>query len=548
GNEWYTIKKGTALSFFNLIRNKALFPQLKMWKQRMPGMDISDVYYPAFLINGKEKVFYPKLKGKVKLRVINASASTYFWLTFGGEKKAQLVSADGVPVKAHPMDKILHAIAETYDFIIEIPSDKAIEFKATAQDGSGFATADLGEGTLLKAPTIKKPDPIEFVKKMSDHHHHASPSSSTSHDKKHNHKPNDHIEKMKDIHKNHSAKNKASHKLPIAQHYDHLISKEKTNFSKKLPVREIEMNLTGNMWRYVWSINGKLLSEADKIKVRKGEVLRLILNNKTMMHHPMHLHGHFFRVINSHDNYSPLKHTVDVPPMSQLAIEFKPKEKGDWFFHCHVLYHMKSGMSRIFKYGNKRDDRLKNYSENHVLKSDRQWLQWGELDIMTHRLNIEATHSNAKNEWHIDGNFSWFDRHYKQQKELSIEGSYEYFFTDFFRWSAGFEIENKKKGLLNTINDLRFLGKLGFKYLLPYFFDFSFFINHELELELELDYDLLLFNHVELFAEGEVQISQFKSFSQEWELGLKYLMSQKLSLIGSYDSHFGWGAGLNILF
>ena len=557
GSEWYAIKKGSALSFFDLIKNKALIPQLKMWRQRMPGMDISDVYYSAFLINGKKQISYPKLKGKVRLRVVNASASTYFWLSFGGEKKAQLISADGVPLKALSVDKILHAIAETYDFIMEIPSDKAIEFKATAQDGSGFASAVLGQGSLLKAPAVKKPDPIEFIKKMAEHDHHSSHSPSNANktqDKKQGH--NSHsmhgsnpTEKMKKPHKHQPAKkNFFQNKLPLAQHYDHLVSKEKTNFSNKLPVREIKMNLTGNMWRYVWSINNKLLSETDKIKVHQGEVLRLILNNETMMHHPMHLHGHFFRVINSHGDYSPLKHTVDVPPMSQLAIEFEPIEKGDWLFHCHVLYHMKSGMSRIFKYGHERDSRLKNYPENRVIKADQQWFHWGELNTMTHRLDLEITHSNTRNKWNTEGVFSWFDNNYKLERELLIEGSYEYFFTDFFRWSAGFEIENKKKGLLKTVKDLKFLGKVGFKYLLPYFFDFSFFVNHELELEFALDYDFLLFKQVELFAEGEIHISQFKNFSQEWELGLKYLMSQNFSLIGSYDNHFGWGGGLNIQF
>ena len=589
GNEWYAIKKGTALSFFDLVKNQALIPQLKMWRQRMPGMDISDVYYSAFLINGKKKVSYPELKGKIKLRVVNASASTYFWLTFGAKEKAQLVSADGVPVKAVPVDKILHAIAETYDFIIDIPTNRAIEFKATAQDGSGLAVAVLGQGQLLKAPSIEKPDPIKFIKEMTEQHHHASSplpspnsgpyknhkphknltaetktheyrhdsiSSAITHGKKQNH--NNHLqEKIITDSKNHShkhSKDPVSHKnnfpakMPIAQHYDHLISKEKTNFSKSLPVREIEMRLTGNMWRYVWSINGKLLSESDKIKIHKGEVLRLTLNNKTMMHHPMHLHGHFFRVINSHGDYSPLKHTVDVPPMSQVAIEFEPSIVGDWFFHCHVLYHMKSGMSRIFKYGNTRDSRLKNYPEKRVIKADRQWFQWGELDIMTHRFNIEAVYSNVKNEWNIEGNFSWFDSHYKAQKKLLTEASYEYFLTDFFRWSAAVSAENKETGSLKTAKDLKFLGKLGFKYLLPYFFDFSLFLNHELGLELGLDYDLLLFNRVELFVESETQIYKFKNFSQEWELGLKYLMSQKFSLIGSYDNHFGWGAGLHIQF
>ena len=548
GNEWYAIQKGSALSLFDLIKNKAFIPQLKMWQKRMPGMDISDVYYSAFLSNGKQQISYPKLKGKLRLRVINASASTYFWLTFGGKKKAQLISADGVPVKSQPVDKILHAIAETYDFIIDIPAGNSIEFKATAQDGSGMTTAVLGQGELLKAPTIKKPDPIKFIKEMAEHHHGHSAVKSVK-KQNHKHKSHNHTKKKtQSPHEKHFVESQKRAKSPPAQHYDHLISKEKTSFSKSLPIREIKMDLTGNMWRYVWSINGKGLSEVDKIKIHKGEVLRVVLNNTTMMHHPMHLHGHFFRVINSHGDYSPLKHTVDVPPMSQLAIEFEPSVEGDWFFHCHVLYHMKSGMSRVFKYGKGRDDRLKNFSEKRVLKADRQWLNWGELDIMSHRLNLEAVRSNTKNEWSIETSFSWFDNRYKLQKELSIEGSYDYFFTDFFRWSIGFEAENKKKGLLKTTKDLEFLGKLGFKYLLPYFIDISVLLNHKLDLEVELDYDLLLFKKIELFAEGETQISKFKDFSQEWELGLKYLMRKNLALIASYDNHFGWGAGLHIQF
>ena len=593
GNEWYAIKKGTALSLFDLLKNKALLAQLNMWRQRMPGMDISDVYYSAFLVNGKQKVSYPQLKGQVRLRVVNASASTYFWLTFGKQGKTQLVAADGMPVKATPVDKILHAIGETYDFIIDIPSDKAIEFKATAQDGSGLAVAVLGQGDLLKAPSIEKPDPIQFIKDMAQHDHSSSQASSsldkrqtpsTTQDETKNHKHemaqqshSSHKHEMAQqghsshkhgmaqqshsSHKNgmmqhefpsstphaHHPKSHLSHKKPIAQHYNHLVSKENTSFSKKLKLKEIPMNLTGNMWRYVWSINGKVLSEVDKIKIHKGEVLRLILNNKTMMHHPMHLHGHFFRVINSHGDYSPLKHTVDVPPMSQVLIEFEPFVEGDWFFHCHVLYHMKSGMSRVFKYGNQRDSRLKNYPEKRVLKADRQRLYWGELDIMTHRLNVSATSSHPKEEWNVNTVFSWFDTHYKKQRELSVEASYDYFLSDFFRGSVAFEVENNKTGQLKTTEDLKFLGKLGFKYLLPYFFDFSFYLNHELDLQLEMEYELLLFNRVEFFTEAEIELHQFKNISQEWELGINYIMSQKTSLVGSYSNRFGWGAGFHLL-
>jgi FtsP/CotA-like multicopper oxidase with cupredoxin domain len=143
--------------------------------------------------------------------------------------------------------------------------------------------------------------------------------------------------------------------------YDFLRSPESTAFPEDAPVREILLNLTGNMSRYVWSMNGIPLAEADEIQIREGEVIRVVLNNLTMMHHPMHLHGHFFRVLNKHGDHSPLHHTVNVPPMEEITIEFYGDEYGDWLFHCHILYHMMGGMSRIFTYGTPRDPRMEEF-------------------------------------------------------------------------------------------------------------------------------------------------------------------------------------------
>ena len=102
------------------------------------------------------------------------------------------------------------------------------------------------------------------------------------------------------------------------------------------------------MERYVWSINGKTSREDGVIKITRGEILRMEFINDTMMHHPMHLHGHFFRVIDGDDDaHAPLKHTIDVPPMGRRTIEFLADYQGDWLFHCHLLYHMHAGMSRV---------------------------------------------------------------------------------------------------------------------------------------------------------------------------------------------------------
>lgn len=131
-----------------------------------------------------------------------------------------------------------------------------------------------------------------------------------------------------------------------------LKSPSRTNLPSGVPVKELHFMLTGNMNRYVWSMNGKTLSETDRIMIKEGQNVRIILTNNTMMRHPMHLHGHFFRLVNRHGDFSPLKFTADIQPMATQVIEFNAAEKtrGNWFFHCHILYHMMSGMGRIFTY------------------------------------------------------------------------------------------------------------------------------------------------------------------------------------------------------
>jgi len=85
------------------------------------------------------------------------------------------------------------------------------------------------------------------------------------------------------------------------------------------------------MERYAWSFNNKVLSKSSQIMIRQGETVQFVLENKTMMAHPIHLHGHFFRVLNGQGDRSPLKHTVSVPGMQTVTIEFLANEEKDWF-------------------------------------------------------------------------------------------------------------------------------------------------------------------------------------------------------------------------
>jgi FtsP/CotA-like multicopper oxidase with cupredoxin domain len=132
----------------------------------------------------------------------------------------------------------------------------------------------------------------------------------------------------------------------------HVACPEKTNFISG-PLRVLKFDLTGNMNRYVWSLDNKVVSETDKILIKKGENIRIILFNNSMMRHPMHIHGHDFRLLNGQGEHAILKNIIDIMPMERDSIEFAANEAGgDWFFHCHILCHMMSGMGRVFSYDN----------------------------------------------------------------------------------------------------------------------------------------------------------------------------------------------------
>lgn len=168
GNEWYNIRKGTSTPLNRVIGRGAFGAQLNFWKQRMESADIADIYYNAFLINGQKTQEYPDFKPgeRVRLRFINASASSQFWLTFGGEDP-MLVAADGLDVVPVKHNKTFIAIAETYDFIVTIPQNGKIEIRGPVQDGSGQTAAFLGQGPVLPAPNVPRPDKIAMMQQMA---------------------------------------------------------------------------------------------------------------------------------------------------------------------------------------------------------------------------------------------------------------------------------------------------------------------------------------------------------------------------------------------
>jgi hypothetical protein len=333
--------------------------------------------------------------------------------------------------------------------------------------------------------------------------------------------------------------------------YDYLKSPEKTSYDKKLPVKEILLNLTGNMQRYIWSMNGVPLNEADNIKIKSGEVTRMTFNNLTMMHHPMHLHGHFFRVLNENGEYSPLKHTVNVPPMQQITIEFSGNngdEYGDWFFHCHILYHMMSGMARVVSYETPRDPRMAKYPVKNLLKEADQYYAWSMLDAASHMTEFNFVASNIRNQFNVTAEYGW-------NKNLEAEVTYERYLHDYLRVFGGVNIENEMEDSLDEITTTAIAG---IRFLTPYLFNLDVRIDSKLRPQISLSREILIFPRTAIFGSYEYQadfgwvddLPAGDNFANEvtWNAGVEYFLSRNFSLMASYDNRFGSGGGLSVRF
>lgn len=203
-----------------------------------------------------------------------------------------------------------------------------------------------------------------------------------------------------DEHEGHNMTNMSKEK-PVTLNYDMLASTEMTSLPADAPVKELKFTLEGNMRRYVWSLDNKTVTETDKIKIKRGEIVRITMYNNSMMRHPMHLHGHDFRVINSKGEYSPLKNVLDLMPMETVTIEFPANQDGDWFFHCHILYHMMAGMGRVFSYeDSKPNPNLTNPKKDwkDFLKDNHMWANTATVALESRSSHIAARVGDARYE------------------------------------------------------------------------------------------------------------------------------------------------------
>lgn len=341
----------------------------RMWAQmRMPATDIADVTGSTYtyLANGrgpKEGLEYLFTPGeRVRLRVINGSAQSFFNLRIPGLPMT-VIAADGQNVRPVEVDEFQIGTAETYDVIIE-PRAEAYTIIAESMDRSGMALATLASrpGARAPIPPPRKP-PLLDMGDMGmnhgdmggEHGGHGGGGHSMAGMKMRDTMllppdvkvgPGIDMVSMAPVDK----LGDPGLGLRDVEHrvltYKMLTALE-PNADTREPSRLLELHLTGNMERYMWSFDGEMYSAvSDKpIRFAWNERVRVKLINNTMMAHPIHLHGMFFELVNGAEPaHQPRKNIVIVQPGASAQFDLTANEPGDWAFHCHLLYHMHGGM------------------------------------------------------------------------------------------------------------------------------------------------------------------------------------------------------------
>ncbi len=368
-SDYYNFNQRTAGDFFEEVKAKGFaeaFSARKMWNEmRMSDRDLSDItgYNYTFLINGmtpdQDWTALFKHGEKVRLRFINQSAMTIFDVRIPG-LKLSIVAADGNPVQPVAVDEFRIAVAEVYDVIVE-PDEKAYCIFAQSIDRSGYAAGTLAMQSDAKAvrPQMDPPQPLTMADmgmgggmNMDGMDHGAMKMDHSGMKMAMPDRPEIPITKLPikwDVGTTMRAmdpryrlddpgsglRNNGRKVLTYAD-----LRNFYSTASDPLPEREIVLHLTGNMERYMWSINGIKYADSLPLKFYYGERLRITFINDTMMNHPMHLHGLWSDLETGDDERLVRKHTVLVQPGSKISYRVSVNAKGAWAYHCHMLYHM----------------------------------------------------------------------------------------------------------------------------------------------------------------------------------------------------------------
>ncbi|MBO9592913.1 MAG: multicopper oxidase domain-containing protein [Niabella sp.] len=600
-NDWAAIKKNAVQSYAEAIKAGHFKTKLVNEWKRMLAMDVSDVYYDKMLINGRNESQLSQFKAgdKVRLQLSNGGASTYFWVHYAGGK-ITVVANDGNDVVPVEVDRFILPPSETIDIVVTIPEPGiSYELLATSEDRTNSTALFIGEGKKQLAKPLDRLKYFEGMKMMNgmmrmngtmndmgmamslqqmdmntvmypeitgpatyrkgkrkaepgkadQMHMHEAPTGNTAH-------PADPAamqqqDAVKPVDSSGAAH--AAHSMPpdpgmppaiVTLNYNMLKAPNKTVLPENAPVKELTFNLTGNMNRYVWSLDNKVVSETDKILIKKGEIVRIKLYNASMMRHPMHLHGHDFRVLNDKGEYAPLKNVLDIMPMETDVIEFEANVEGDWFFHCHILYHMMAGMGRIFTYQNQAPNPYISNPQKTIKKlyrDDRMFFLMAENEVASNGNFGSALYHNTR--WAL--NAEW-KLGYTAGRGHEIEANFGRFLgqMQWFRPFIGVEWRYQKDS--HEERDLfgqkfKHDGKprftAGFAYTLPWLVLLQTQIDTKGQVRVELGRE-------DIPLSKRLRGAFSLDTRREYMGGLRYIINRNFSVSANYNTEYGVGGGL----
>ena len=339
---------------------KKLWMDYKMMQMmRMGIFDFSDVAYDTFLMNGhptsRPWTRQVKVGDVVRLRFIGAPANTFFNVKIPGTTM-QMVHVQGNDVVPYTVKNFFIGPGETYDVLVKIKQKKPYIIYAESFDKVGRAL-----GALITTPNqvvpyatvepFPDPKPTTRGKMKNEKARGLKPMKHMGMQSELHHQPLINTVEAAHVPSGRQQHNK-KHKKPVTvgTKYQNLTGKYATNDPNKPVYKTIELKIFGFMDRFIWFINGVPEYNAKPIKLLPAKRYRLVLINNSMMNHPMHLHGHWLILRNGHKSHDPLLHTIDIPPGSEVTADLDTDASGQWFFHCHMLNHMVSGLARTFQY------------------------------------------------------------------------------------------------------------------------------------------------------------------------------------------------------
>ena len=358
-SDYYNFQQRTVGTFFDDVAKNGLAATVSdrlMWGQmRMSPTDILDVSGATYtyLLNGQPParnwtaLFRPG--ERVRLRFINGSTMSIFDVRVDGLPMS-IVQADGNEVVPVMVDEFRIGVAETYDVIVQPTADRAYTIFVQSEDRTGYARETLAPRAGMEAaiPPMD-PRPLRTMTDMGMGMQRGSMPDMSSMGAGAEGKKLagavgvDNVAEMPTERLNRAGEGFPPDRRVLT--YADLRAIRPGN-DPRPPSRDITLHLTGNMERFIWGFDGKKFSEAEPIVLQRGERVRFVLINDSMMEHPIHLHGLWSELENGHGAYRPYKHTINVKPGEKLSYLVTADVPGRWAYHCHLLYHMELGMFR----------------------------------------------------------------------------------------------------------------------------------------------------------------------------------------------------------